>query len=122
MLAFLVTNWRAIAIAIVAAVLFSAGWKVRDWQADADAVAAQEAYRVALEASLAERKEVEDRMALESKNLEKRLAELRRKNREAEHERIKEFEKADYSCTVPADGVRIISGAIAEANASRAAR
>lgn len=128
------TQGIKIALACAFAVLlWFSGWKVRDWQAKADALAASNKQVAALEkekdaskdALAAAEKARAGKIAwlqAESTALESDLAALRLQKQKTIIKRV-EYEKPIYSsCILPVDGLRSINAGIAAINQTRIAR
>lgn len=105
----------------IAVMVFGAGWKLRDYQADSEKVALQEDQISELERQryvFNQLLAVRDKAAVD---LQKKLIKLREDKTEAQTERAREYAKPDYTkCVVPDDGVRLLNKAIAGANKAAA--
>lgn len=141
-IAFLLSNWKAIAAALVAAFIFYCGYAVKGYQCEADISSMKEKHNKDINElehkheEFVKQKEKEQQEAREqledlinkerkakqeiSKKLEAELRNIKVIDRVVTYTIEKEIEKPIYSqCSVPATGVRSINDAADKYNKSR---
>jgi hypothetical protein len=106
---------KLLGYALAIAMVFFAGWKVRDWQADSDALDMANRQMEMMKARLIERDAITAEEAQKSKTLEELLAAMRESGGRVRVVREKEYvEKNVYrDCVVPNSGVQLINSRIA---------
>jgi len=104
-----------IALAVALAFAFGGGWKLRDYQAQGDALEAAKASLATVQKALIDRDALSVSDAMKSRTLEETLAAMRETKTEVQIVREKEYvAKPVYTqCVVPADGVSLLNGRIA---------
>ena len=114
---------KIIAGLIAAAIIFGAGWKLRDYQASEDALATANAEIKAMEAEAIKAGLIMESDAGRAATLEELLALMRQNKQNADIEREKEYVEIPVyrDCVVPDSGVRSLRSKIENANRSQVA-
>jgi hypothetical protein len=101
----------AAAVLVLCVLAFGSGWQVSTWRHEAAA-------KRQLEQLTADRDAALERVSGVSAAYQQVLAELRRIDNRNRVETIRETNRVEYRCLLPADGQRLLDNAVTAANAA----